>query len=118
MCGIFGVHGLPGDAAAYRSRALALSRTLRHRGPDWSGCYMSSHSILCHERLAIVGVDTGAQPITNEDSTIALAVNGEIYNYRALRKDLAEKSEFKTHSDCEVILKMVSQFYLLLIVRK
>lgn len=54
--GIFGCHNYDGDISAFRSRALALSKRLRHRGPDWSGCHMTKDSILCHERLAIVGV--------------------------------------------------------------
>ncbi|CAD6933301.1 unnamed protein product [Tilletia caries] len=97
MCGILGCLHHP-DAAAYRPRMLQLSRCIRHRGPDWSGCIVteeggSKGSILCHERLAIVGV--------------ILAVNGEIYNHRALRKGLKDtKAEFKTHSDCEVLLHL------------
>jgi hypothetical protein len=53
------------------------------------------------------GADSGAQPITNDDSTLILAVNGEIYNHRALRKSLKKEHHFKTHSDCEVILHLV-----------
>lgn len=64
-------------------------------------------SVLAHERLSIVGVDSGAQPITNQDDTIALAVNGEIYNHRVIRKTLEEPYHFKTHSDCEVIIPLV-----------
>lgn len=51
--------------------------------------------------------DTGAQPLTNEDGTLVLAVNGEIYNHRQLRKSLKQPAKFKTHSDCEVILHLV-----------
>ncbi|KAE8192653.1 hypothetical protein CF335_g5786, partial [Tilletia laevis] len=113
MCGILGCLHHP-DAAAYRPRMLQLSRCIRHRGPDWSGCIVteeggSKGSILCHERLAIVGVDTGAQPLTStfSDGKVILAVNGEIYNHRALRKGLKDtKAEFKTHSDCEVLLHL------------
>ena len=52
--------------------------------------------------------DTGAQPLVNEDGTLALAVNGEIYNHRSLRKQLRAPYHFKTHSDCEVIIPLVS----------
>ncbi|WFD01009.1 asparagine synthase (glutamine-hydrolyzing) [Malassezia yamatoensis] len=93
---------------------LQLSRTIRHRGPDWSGCVVidepESHdatrgSILCHERLAIVGVDSGAQPLVSDDGKIFLCVNGEIYNHRQLRKSLKQQDiHFKTDSDCEVIM--------------
>ena len=58
--------------------------------------------------LFIVSIDTGAQPLTSADGKLALAVNGEIYNHRALRKSLKAPAVFKTHSDCEVILPLVS----------
>ena len=92
---------------------LTMSRVIRHRGPDWSGCVVVSEedpksktrgSVLCHERLAIVGVDSGAQPLVSEDKKIYLAVNGEIYNYRQLRASLKNKVHFQTDSDCEVIM--------------
>lgn len=108
MCGIFACVNYNDNIEAYRTRALALSKRLRHRGPDWSGCAIASNSILCHERLAIVGVDTGAQPLTSDDGQVLLAVNGEIYNHRSLRKTLKKQAKFKTHSDCEVILYLVS----------
>ncbi|KAG9305655.1 hypothetical protein G9A89_022577 [Geosiphon pyriformis] len=105
MCGIFAVYNYKGDINAYRRRVLLLSKKLRHRGPDWSGCKVFGNSILCHERLAIVGVDSGAQPLTNDDESIILTVNGEIYNHKILEK-LVPEAHFKTHSDCEVILHL------------
>jgi asparagine synthase (glutamine-hydrolysing) len=56
-----------------------------------------------------VGVESGAQPLTNADDSIALAVNGEIYNHRLVRKGLENPYHFKTHSDCEVIIPLVSE---------
>jgi asparagine synthase (glutamine-hydrolysing) len=56
MCGIFGVCGYEGDIAAFRPKAVAMSKKLRSRGPDWSGVWTTKDAILCHERLAIVGV--------------------------------------------------------------
>lgn len=57
MCGIFACFSRDGDLnPAFRARAVALSKKLRHRGPDWSGCYQTKDTIFCHERLAIVGV--------------------------------------------------------------
>lgn len=56
MCGIFCCYNRKGDLASFRPRAIALSKKLRHRGPDWSGCYMAKDSVFVHERLAIVGV--------------------------------------------------------------
>ncbi|KAH9981237.1 hypothetical protein BGW80DRAFT_1434426 [Lactifluus volemus] len=105
MCGIFAVHGLP-KPAADRSRFIALSKKQRHRGPDWSGCYIGKRTVLVHERLAIVGVDTGAQPLLSEDGKIILAVNGEIYNHVKLRAHCGSGYKFKTHSDCEVIIPL------------
>ena len=65
--------------------------------------------MLAHERLSIVGVDSGAQPLTNSDESLALAVNGEIYNHRLIRKGLKHPYHFKTHSDCEVIIPLVKE---------
>ncbi|KAI8867205.1 asparagine synthase [Ramicandelaber brevisporus] len=109
MCGIFAVFNYAGDINEYRSRALLLSRRLRHRGPDWSGCKIKGSSLLAHERLAIVGVDSGAQPLTNADETLILTVNGEIYNHKQLRSELKTPVPFATHSDCEVILHMYNE---------
>ncbi|KAJ1897471.1 asparagine synthetase [Coemansia sp. IMI 209127] len=104
MCGIFCVYNYQGDVAKYRQRALELSKQIRHRGPDWSGCIVADNHIICHERLAIVGIDTGAQPLTNDDESLILTVNGEIYNHKKLEGQLKQPTAFKTHSDCEVIL--------------
>ncbi|KAF8078027.1 hypothetical protein FPV67DRAFT_1685800 [Lyophyllum atratum] len=105
MCGILAVHGLE-KPSSDRAHFIALSKRLRHRGPDWSGCYVGNQSILVHERLAIVGVDTGAQPLVSEDGQTILAVNGEIYNHIALRASVGPGVKFKTHSDCEVIIPL------------
>ncbi|CAL5873889.1 uncharacterized protein PFLUO_LOCUS8172 [Penicillium psychrofluorescens] len=83
-----------------------MAKAVRHRGPDWSGNFIADKTILAHERLSIVGVDTGAQPLVNEDGSLALAVNGEIYNHRILRRNMKTKYSFKTHSDCEVIIPL------------
>ncbi|KAI7881820.1 asparagine synthase [Lichtheimia hyalospora FSU 10163] len=109
MCGIFAVYNYQGDVEDFRQHALYLSKKIRHRGPDWSGCYTTGNHIIAHERLAIVGVDTGAQPITNDDKTLVLCVNGEIYNHSQLRKNLKRKHHFKTHSDCEIIMHMYEE---------
>jgi asparagine synthase (glutamine-hydrolysing) len=87
-----------------------MAKQVRHRGPDWSGNFIGNSTILAHERLSIVGVDTGAQPLVNDDGSIALAVNGEIYNHRILRKKFKTPYNFKTHSDCEVIIPLYEQY--------
>ncbi len=105
MCSLFGIFGLqPGDdLQALRREALDLSQRQRHRGPDWSGVYLDEGAILVHERLAIVDPAGGAQPLRSADGQLALAVNGEIYNHRELKKELRQPYEFLTGSDCEVI---------------
>ncbi len=108
MCSIFGVLDIKTDAGELRKKALELSRLMRHRGPDWSGVYASDKAILAHERLSIVDVNAGAQPLYNEKKTHALAVNGEIYNHQALRAEYGDRYAFQTGSDCEVILGAVS----------
>ncbi|MDC8831605.1 asparagine synthase B [Alteromonas gilva] len=109
MCGIFGILDIKTDVSEIRTQALELTKTLRHRGPDWSGIWNNDNTILCHERLAIVDVDTGAQPLISDTGDQVLAVNGEIYNHKQLAKELAQPYSFKTRSDCEVILPLYQQ---------
>ena len=110
MCGIFGILDLKTDVTELRTQALELTKLLRHRGPDWSGIWNNNNAILCHERLAIVDVDTGAQPLLSDSGKQVLAVNGEIYNHTQLAAELAKDYNFKTRSDCEVILPLYQQF--------
>lgn len=106
MCSILAVLELKSDPAALRSSALRLSRLQRHRGPDWSGVFHCDRAILAHERLSIVDVAHGAQPLLSPEGGQALAVNGEIYNHRELRAELKEPYRFSTESDCEIILAL------------
>lgn len=94
---------------SFKPKALQYAKRIRHRGPDWSGNFMANDTLLCHERLAIVGLDTGAQPITNADGSLALAVNGEIYNHQTLRGEFPDYP-FKTHSDCEPIIPLYEKY--------
>ena len=105
MCSILGIFDLRPDADLLPLRPLALdrSRLQRHRGPDWSGVFAAPHALLVHERLAIVDVDHGAQPLRSADGRLALAVNGEIYNHKDLEAGLQQPYAFQTASDCEVI---------------
>ncbi len=109
MCSILGILDLQSDPSSLREMALKLSGLQRHRGPDWSGIYASDKAILAHERLSIVGVTNGAQPLYSPDGNHVLAVNGEIYNHRDLREELKEPYEFQTESDCEVILALYAE---------
>ncbi|KZS99052.1 glutamine-hydrolyzing asparagine synthase [Sistotremastrum niveocremeum HHB9708] len=108
MCGIVAVHNLD-KPSSWRPKVIAMSKKQRHRGPDWSGCYVGKDAVLAHERLAIVGVDTGAQPLISADGKIILAVNGEIYNHVKLKESLGQGVQFKTHSDCEVIIPLYTK---------
>ncbi len=109
MCSILGILDIAGDPRALRDLALRLSKRQRHRGPDWSGVHSGARAILAHERLAIVGVDTGAQPLYNPERSHVLAVNGEIYNHQRLERELEQPFAFQTHSDCEVILALYAE---------
>ena len=109
MCSILGILEIGGDPAPLRTRALRLSKLQRHRGPDWSGMFDCDRAVLAHERLAIVDVLHGAQPLLSPSGKVALAVNGEIYNHRALRAGLKQPYTFATESDCEVILALYQE---------
>ena len=110
MCSILAVLEIPtgtesGGIATVRARAIELSRRMRHRGPDWSGVFHDECNVLVHERLAIVGIESGAQPLRSADGRHLLAVNGEIYNHRDLELGLPDY-KLLTDSDCEVILPL------------
>ncbi len=110
MCGIFCLFGIDkNDAPGARDLALRQARLLRHRGPDWSGMWSSDHAVMAHERLAIVDVLHGAQPLQSLDGSLLLAVNGEIYNHNEIRTELGSRDLFKTDSDCEVILPLYAR---------
>ncbi len=87
-----------------------MSQKIRHRGPDWSGIYCGGTAILAHERLSIVDPESGRQPLFSPDGRQVLAVNGEIYNHRDLRAELAGRYAFQTGSDCEVILALYREW--------
>ena len=106
MCGIVCAFNLKGNNDEIRSNVLKMSQKVRHRGPDWSGIYSSNNAILAHERLAIVDPTSGKQPILSEDGLKVIAVNGEIYNHKELKKTFTSSYNFRTESDCEVILAL------------
>ena len=109
MCGIVGIFEIKGSAEQQRTKALEMSKRIRHRGPDWSGIFVDEHAIIAHERLAIVDPSSGRQPLYSKNRNLVLGVNGEIYNHRELRKQLEDKFEFQTQSDCEVILALYQE---------
>ena len=105
MCGIVSIFNIKDQTAEWRQKALSMSRKIRHRGPDWSGIYVGGSAILAHERLSIVDPESGKQPLFSPDKKQVLAVNGEIYNHRDIRKNFADYP-FQTGSDCETILPL------------
>lgn len=92
-----------------RQKALLMSARIRHRGPDWSGVYSSRCCTLCHERLSIVDPLSGKQPLYSSDGKAVLAVNGEIYNHQDIRKRFEGRYDFRTGSDCEVLLALYKE---------
>lgn len=106
MCGIAAIFNTKEQTSSLRDKALKMAKKIRHRGPDWSGIYCGGSAILAHERLSIVDPESGGQPLYSPDKKQVLAVNGEIYNHRDIRKQFEGKYEFQTGSDCEVILAL------------
>jgi asparagine synthase (glutamine-hydrolysing) len=110
MCGIAAIFEMKEPAAPYRETALKMAAKLRHRGPDWSGIYCDEKAVLAHERLSIVDVEHGAQPLFDRTTGNVLAVNGEIYNHVPLRRKLRKKHRWRTKSDCEILLYLYDEF--------
>ncbi|WP_047246114.1 asparagine synthase B [Maribacter thermophilus] len=109
MCGIVCAFDVKESTEVLRPQLLEMSKKIRHRGPDWSGIYADEKAILAHERLAIVDPASGKQPLLNTEGNLVLAANGEIYNHRELRKQFEGTYDFKTESDCEVILALYQE---------
>jgi asparagine synthase (glutamine-hydrolysing) len=104
MCGIFGIIRRGGLHPDDREALGRLARSLVHRGPDGEGFHVAGPVGLGMRRLAIIDLDGGWQPLFNEDRSVALVANGEVYNFVELRKDLESRGHrFRTGSDCETI---------------
>lgn len=113
MCGIYGAFD-PSSRLndGYREWARRAQELLRHRGPDDEGCEerLGGHCLLGHTRLSIIDLEGGRQPLRNEDESVWVVCNGEIYNYLELRAQLIEKGhKFRTHSDCEVLVHLYEE---------
>ena len=106
MCGIVAIFNGKEQTPELRTKALGMSKKIRHRGPDWSGIHCSGSAILAHERLSIVDPESGGQPLFSPDGKQVLAVNGEIYNHQEIRERYKGRYDFQTGSDCEVILAL------------
>ena len=109
MCGIAGIVDYNGNPVA-KSELQKMASQIRHRGPDGDGYYCGEGVGLAHTRLSIIDLVSGDQPIHNEDKTIWVVFNGEVFNYIELREDLvAQGHQFYTHSDTEVIVHLYEQ---------
>jgi asparagine synthase (glutamine-hydrolysing) len=112
MCGLAGVASLNGRLdPAIRAAVPAMTRALRHRGPDGEGIRTGGRWALGHRRLAIIDKAGGTQPMSNEDRSVWVVFNGEIYNHRSLRKTLTARGHrFRTVSDTEVIVHAYEEY--------
>jgi asparagine synthase (glutamine-hydrolysing) len=117
MCGICGIINSDVSEAMTGRQLLAMKRVLTHRGPDDHGLYLSPpqnggvKAALGHQRLSIVDLEGGHQPMSNEDGDIWITYNGEIYNHQELRKDLQKRGHiYKTRSDTETILHAYEEY--------
>lgn len=110
MCGICGIFDAGSMDPVLRCLIQRMNDTLRHRGPDDEGVFVGPGIGLGHRRLSIIDVVGGHQPIANEDGTVRVLLNGEIYNYPELRSELLSKGHvFTTHSDTESIVHLYEE---------
>ncbi len=109
MCGIAGIVALDRGAPPDPETLGVMLEAIAHRGPDGEGTHFDGPVALGHKRLAIIDLESGRQPMCNEDGTIWITFNGEIYNYVELRRELARHHQFRTQSDTEVILHLYEE---------
>ena len=111
MCGICGIVALDSRSRVQDSVLLQMNETLAHRGPDGEGVYLTPAAGLAMRRLSIIDLQTGDQPIANEEQTIWVVYNGEIYNFKQIRRELERKGHrFRTETDTEVIVHAYEEF--------
>ncbi|HHQ13525.1 MAG TPA: amidotransferase 1, exosortase A system-associated [Chromatiales bacterium] len=111
MCGIAGIFDLTGDAQPDEAVLRRMNDIQAHRGPGDAGYYLEGAIGLAHRRLSIIDLSAGRQPISNEDGSVVVTYNGEIYNFQSLRKELeAAGHQFRTHTDTEVIVHAWEQW--------
>jgi asparagine synthase (glutamine-hydrolysing) len=110
MCGIIGIYHFRSKESVSEEILQRLCSSVRHRGPDDRGTYTSASIGLGIQRLAVIDLATGRQPIHNEDKSIWIVFNGEIYNFASLRKELETEHSFSTNSDTEVILHLYEKY--------
>ena len=110
MCGIAGFISADDKRPADRNIVMRMADTLTHRGPDSAGYFVDGHAALGFRRLSIIDIETGNQPIYNEDGSIVVICNGEIFNYRELGRTLERQGHsFRTKSDVEVLVHLYEE---------
>src|SRR5579862_1370309 len=111
MCGISGLFNLDSERPVDTRALNAMGTVMKHRGPDDSGQYASGNVGLVFNRLSIIDLSGGHQPMSNEDETVWIVFNGEIYNFASLRDDLIRRGHrFRTRSDTETIVHAWEEF--------
>ena len=111
MCGIVGIFDLQGQRELDSAVLTRMNQSQRHRGPDEGGLHLEPGLGLGHRRLSIIDLATGQQPLFNEDHSVVVVFNGEIYNFKALMRELVQFGhQFRTHSDTEVIVHAWEQW--------
>ncbi|WP_410638386.1 asparagine synthase (glutamine-hydrolyzing) [Amycolatopsis sp. lyj-346] len=106
MCGIAGVYGGDRSPEGHRELIAGMLRQIEHRGPDEAGCYLDDRLAMGTVRLGIIDLESGSQPVGSADGRWWLCYNGELYNYRELRRELRARGvRFRTDSDTEVVLQ-------------
>jgi asparagine synthase (glutamine-hydrolysing) len=109
MCGIVGVVARHASSAVAPAIVTDMLAAIAHRGPDGTGTHFTGPVALGHQRLAIIDLETGHQPMSNEDGSLWITFNGEIYNYVELRQELSRFHQFRTRSDTEVVLHLYEE---------
>lgn len=110
MCGICGIYNFSGHDPVDQRIIKELCDLMVHRGPDEDGCFCNGQIGLGHRRLSVIDLQTGKQPIFNEEGNCAIVLNGEIYNYQELRDELLKKGHsFRTKSDTEVVIHLYEE---------
>jgi len=111
MCGIAGIVAVDRLDPDARGRALRMREVLTHRGPDEAGLYVDAHAAMAHRRLSIVDLGAGQQPLSNEDGSVSVSFNGEIYNHLEVRAELTALGHvYRTKSDTETIVHAYEQW--------
>src|SRR5688572_21776778 len=111
MCGICGIVAFDHQEQVEHAQIETMNNQIGHRGPDGHGYYVKGNVALGHRRLSIIDLSGGHQPLTNEDGTVWIAFNGEIYNHNDLHKELVSRGHaFKTRSDTEAIVHAYEEY--------